>query len=164
MEKRVGARHGGGKLGVCGGAQQAPEMASEKQFKAWLTAFNSGDRATLLQFLEKNYPQRTKEIDDVLGFREMTGGFEFKKAVESAPTKFTALVKEKDSDQFANATMDVEEAEPHRIKRIELRACPTPTEFKTARTSENEVIAGVKKLAEDRAAADKFSGAVAIST
>lgn len=145
-------------------AQQTPEGAAEKQLKAWMAAFNGGDRATLLQYLEKNYPQRANDIDGVLQFRAMTGGFELKKVESSEATKLTALLKEKDSDQFARLNMEVEEAEPHRIKGfVDLRACPTPAEFKQARMSESEVVAGVKKLAETRAAEDKFSGAVAIS-
>ncbi|HLK03120.1 MAG TPA: serine hydrolase domain-containing protein [Candidatus Acidoferrum sp.] len=142
------------------GQQSTP---AERQFQGWLTAFDSGDRATLLAFYEKNYPLRVKDIDGAMNFREMTGGFELKKIEESAPTKLTALVKEKESDQFARLTMEVEEAEPHVIKGVDLRACPAPAEFKTARLSESEVVSGVKKLAEERAAADKFSGAIAIS-
>jgi CubicO group peptidase (beta-lactamase class C family) len=145
-------------------AQQVPDTAAGKQFSAWLAAFNSGDRTTLLQYLEKNYPQRVSEINGVLQFRAMTGGFELKKVESSEATKLTALVKEKDSDQFARLSLEVEEAEPHKIKGVvELQACPTPAEFKQARMSESEVAAGVKKLAETRAAEDKFSGAVAIS-
>ncbi|HET9803560.1 MAG TPA: serine hydrolase domain-containing protein, partial [Candidatus Acidoferrum sp.] len=136
---------------------------AEKQLQAWLAAFNSGDRATLLQFLEKNRPERAKQIDDVMEFRNMTGGFELKKIEEVSATEVTALLKEKDSDQFARLTMEVQEAEPHQITKAELRAGPVPAEFKIARTGESEVIEGVKKLAADRATADKFSGAVAIS-
>jgi D-alanyl-D-alanine carboxypeptidase len=143
--------------------QPQQDTPAAKQFAGWLAAFNSGDRATLLQFLEKNYPERAKDIDDVLGFRAMTGGFELKTVEASEPTKFRALVKEKDSDQFARLEMEVGEAEPHQIKGVDLRACPTPAEFKQARMSESEVVAGVKKLAEGRAAEDKFSGAVTIS-
>jgi len=151
-------------FGFAAAAQQATEGAAEKQFKAWLEAFNSGDRATLLQYFEKNYPQRANDIDGVLQFRAMTGGFELKRVESSEATKLTALVKEKDSDQFARLSMEVEEVEPHKIKgSVELRACPTPAEFKQARMSESEVVAGVKKLAETRAAEDKFSGAVTIS-
>ena len=145
------------------GQQAKVESAAEKQFGAWLAAFNSGDRATLLQFLEKSYPKRVPEIDGVMGFREMTGGFELKKPEEITATRFSALMKERDSDQFARLTMEVEEAEPHQIKGVELRACPTPAEFRVARLSESELISGVRKVAEERTAADKFSGAVAIS-
>lgn len=147
-----------------GAAQQKQDSAAEKQLLAYLAAFNSGDRATIQQFLEKNYPGRAKQIDDVMEFREMTGGFELKNTESSTPTKVTALLKEKDSDQFARMVMEVEEAEPHQIKGVvDFRAMPTPREFKVARISEAEVIAGVKKLAEERTAADKFSGALAIS-
>jgi CubicO group peptidase (beta-lactamase class C family) len=143
--------------------QQAPDTAAGKQFSAWLAAFDSGDRATFEKYLEKNYPQRANDIDGEMSFRGMTGGFEFEKAEESTPTKFTALVKEKESDQFARATMEVEESEPHRVKELQLRTCPTPAEFRVARMSEGDVVAGVKKIAEERSAADKFSGAIAIS-
>lgn len=37
--------------------QAAPDSAAEKQFTAWLNAFNSGDRATLLYYFEKNSPE-----------------------------------------------------------------------------------------------------------
>lgn len=146
---------------VAGQAQEGTPAG--RQFAAWLAAFDSGDRATLLAFFEKNYPERVKQIDDVMEFRAMTGGFELKKTEQSTLTKYAALVKEKDSDQFARLTMEVDEAEPHKIKGVELRACPTPAEFKVARMSESDAIAGIKKLAEERAAIDKFSGAVAIS-
>ena len=148
---------------VAGGSAGQQGTEAEKRFRAWLAAFNSGDKATLLQFLEKSYPTRAKDIDGMMEFREMTGGFELKKSEEATATKFVALLKEKDSDQFARITMEVQEAEPHQITKVELRAGPTPPEFKIVRTSEGEVIAGVKKLAEERTAADKFSGAVAVS-
>src|ERR1051325_2305182 len=99
-------------LAACGCfAQQAPDTAAGKQFAAWLEGFNSGGRATLLPYLEKNYPQRAKDSDGMLQFRAMTGGFELKKVESSEATKLTTLVKEKDSDQFARLTMEVEEAE-----------------------------------------------------
>src|SRR6476660_8975145 len=55
-------------VALAGIAQQVPDTAAEKQFSAWLAAFNNGDRATLLQYLEKNYPQRVGEIDGVMEF------------------------------------------------------------------------------------------------
>jgi D-alanyl-D-alanine carboxypeptidase len=149
-------------LGFAALAQQG-QGAAERQLSSYLMAFNTGDRATLLQFLEKSFPARAKDIDGVLDFREMTGGFEIKKTESSSPTKVTVLLKEKDSDQFARMTLEVEEAEPNQIKGVDFRAIPAPPEFKTARASEEDVIAGTKKLAEERATSGKFSGAVAIS-
>jgi hypothetical protein len=59
-------------------AAQAPAAtpAAEQQAKAWLAAFNSGDRATLLEYLKTNRPSDADHIDGLMGFRGMTGGFD----------------------------------------------------------------------------------------
>lgn len=151
-------------LGFAAFAQQSEVGAAQKQLMEYLTAFNSGDRATIQQFLEKHYPARAKQLDGFLEFREMTGGFELKKIENSKPTKVIAILKERDSDQFARMIMEVEEAEPHQIKgNVDFRTIPTPPEFKIARMNESDVVAGVQKLTEEKTAAGKFSGAVAIA-
>jgi CubicO group peptidase (beta-lactamase class C family) len=148
---------------VWGVPPQFPDTPAAHQFSAWLAAFNSGDRPTLRQFFEKSYPDRLKDLDDEMGFRAETGGFEFQKTEESAATHFSCLVKERNSDQFARAVMDVEAAEPHRITRMELRAIPRPSESAAPRGSEGEMLAALRaKLAED-AAADRFAGAVLVA-
>jgi D-alanyl-D-alanine carboxypeptidase len=146
-----------------GASQQADVPAAEKQFHAWLAVFNAGDRADLREFLGKNNTDPADHVDDLLRFRDMTGGFEFKKTEESAPTKYVALLKEKDSDTFVRATAEVEQAAPHRIKGLQILATVTPTEFQVAPMAEHDAIAAVKKLAEEQTGSDKFSGAVAIS-
>src|SRR6266498_1472321 len=80
---------------------QLPATPAGRQFSAWLAAFNNGERAVLRQFLEKNHPARVKDLDEELGFREETGGFELKKVEESTATRITGLVKERGSEQFA---------------------------------------------------------------
>ena len=112
-----------------------PDTPAARQFGAWLEAFDSGDRAKILDFLQKNYPSRAGEIDKEMGFRRMTNGFDFKKAEESAPTKFTGIVKERDSDSFARFVLEMEAAEPHHIKSLDLRLILTPAEFATPRMS-----------------------------
>ena len=47
-----------------------PDTPAARQFSAWLDAFNSGDRAALQKFLEKNFPARAAEINDEMGFRQ----------------------------------------------------------------------------------------------
>ena len=71
---------------------QFPDTPAAHQFAAWLDAFNSGDRTALSQFLDKNYPTHQGSVDDQMNFRQRTGGFEFKKAEESTPTRFTCLL------------------------------------------------------------------------
>ena len=143
--------------------QQTDATAAERQFQAWLAAFNTGERAVLQEFLQKNFPDRAAHVDDELRFREMTGRFELKKTEENEPTKYSALLKERDSDTFVRVVMEVEEADPHRIKSAQIRMTATPPEFRVTRMGEEDAVAAVKKRVDEAVALDKFSGAVAIS-
>jgi D-alanyl-D-alanine carboxypeptidase len=144
---------------------QAPSAvpAAEQQARAWLAAFNTGDKETMKAFLEKNRPSDVEHLDGLLGFRERTGGFEVEKTEESSATRYAVLVKEKDSDQFARLVLEVEPGEAHRISKLELRAIPRPAEFAIARESEAAAIAGLRQWLETDTAAGKFSGAVLVA-
>ncbi len=137
--------------------------AAEQQTRAWLAAFDSGDKDTLKVFLEKNRPSALEHLDDELGFRARTGGFEFVKTAESTPTRFVALLKEKDSDQFARITVEVEPEAPHRITKMDLWAIRRPAEFAIPRVSENEAVVSLKQHLETDTAADRFSGAALVA-
>lgn len=137
--------------------------AAELQANAWLAAFNSGDRPTFLDFLQKYRPSAVEHIDGLLAFRARTGGFERIKTEESTPTRFAALVKEKESDQFARLQVEVEPEPPHRITRLDLNAIPRPAEFAIPRVSESEAITLLGKHLQDDAAADRFSGAALVA-
>ena len=140
-----------------------PDMPSARQFAAWLEAFNSGDRAKLLEFFQKNNPSHAGEIDGELGFRRMTGGFKFMKAEESTPTRFTGIVRERESDTFARFAMEVEAAEPHHITKFDLEQIPIPAEFAPPRLGQDEALAALRAELEKRAASDSFAGAVLIA-
>jgi D-alanyl-D-alanine carboxypeptidase len=137
--------------------------AAEQQTKAWLTAFDSGDRNTLLEFLKKYRPSSVEHIDDEMGFRAQTGGFELIKQEESTPTRFTALLKEKESDQFARIQVEVEPEEPHKISKLDLRAVSRPAEFAIPRVSETDAIAQLRKRLREESASDKFSGVALVA-
>jgi D-alanyl-D-alanine carboxypeptidase len=136
---------------------------AERQFTAWLEAFNSGDRTKFQAFLDKNYPEQAKQIDGILRFRGMTGGFELKKGEKPDGTKFSGILKERDSDQFARFEIEVEAAEPHRITKLDLQAIPTPAEFALPRLGEEQAIAALRSEIERRTAADRFAGAVMVT-
>ena len=146
-----------------GPQSQFPDTPAAHQFAGWLEAFNSGDRAKLLEFLQKNNPARAGEIDGALGFRRMTGGFEFKKAEESTATKFTGIVKERDADTFAHFALEVEAAEPHQIKSLDLRQIPIPAEFALPRQNQDAALAALRAELDKRVAADSFAGAVLVA-
>jgi CubicO group peptidase (beta-lactamase class C family) len=149
----------------CGQASlpSLPETPAAKEFGAWLEAFNGGDRATLQKFFENHAPEQSRNLEQQMNFRRMTGGFEFKKTEESTPVRFTAIVKEKESDQFARMTFEVDAANPEHITRIEMRAIPRPADFPLPRLSESEALAALHGEIEKRVKDDKFSGAAAIS-
>jgi CubicO group peptidase (beta-lactamase class C family) len=141
----------------------APDTPAARQFTAWLEAFNSGDRAVLLKFLQTNHPSSAADIDGEMDFRHQTGGFEFKKYEECGPTKCSGIVKERGSDQFARFTIEVDAAEPHQITKFGLQAIPTPAEFAMPRLSEAEALTALRGRLEKAVAADEFSGAVLVA-
>jgi D-alanyl-D-alanine carboxypeptidase len=148
---------------VPGAAQtQLPDTPAAHQFSAWLETFNRGDLDAYRDFLQKNYPSALDRLGNYMGFREMTGGFDFKKLEESTPTKLTALVQERGSDQMARVTLAVEAADPHHITSLDLRAIPRPAEFALPHLSQSDVIAAAKKNLEHEVATDHFSGAVLV--
>jgi D-alanyl-D-alanine carboxypeptidase len=150
-------------LCVAAVAQTVPDTPAGHQLSSWLAAFNSGDRATMLDFLQKNEPQRAGDIDREMGFREQTGGFDLKKVEDCGATECAALLQERASDQFAHMVVKVDSAEPHAIQSVELRAIPRPAEFAIARMTEADALKAFREDLDKAAAADKFSGAALVA-
>src|SRR5208282_3108804 len=141
----------------------ARALPSFHQFSAWLAAFNTGDQAQYRQFLANNFPSRVTDLDQDMNFRSRTGGFEFRKLEQGSATRVSGLVQERDSDQFARFSLEVEAAEPHHIVSLGLQAIPRPAAFPIPRLTESEAIAAVKALVEKNAAADRFAGTVLLA-
>ncbi|SRR6266567_1084311 len=119
---------------ICAAQTQLPDTPAGHQGAAWLEVFNTGDREIYRDFLQKNFPSRAEHVDQEMGFREMTGGFELRRVEESTPTKLVALVQERRSDQFARLTVEVEATEPHHIVNMDLRAIPRHPRSSPCRT------------------------------
>lgn len=112
----------------------AAETPAAGQFAAWLAAFNTGDRSALVAYHQDCFPydvasEDVAGIDREFGLRKHTGGFVLKKSESRTPSSIVSVLKEKGSDQFARATMEVEATEPHRVIRFEIHPIPTPDEF-----------------------------------
>src|SRR2546421_1319166 len=147
----------------CLGQGAVPDTPAGQKFAAWLEVFNRGDREAYKQFLEKNYPSGVQRADQAMAFREMTGGFDLKKIEPSTPDTQFALLQERNSDQFARLTLDVESAEPHLIVSLGLMAIPRPPEFPLPHLSESDLIAALRHKLDDDAAAGRFAGAALIA-
>jgi D-alanyl-D-alanine carboxypeptidase len=147
----------------CGAQPQFPDTPAARQFAAWLAAFNDPDPAAFQKFSEKNFPKRRGAGDQDRDFRKQTGGFDFIKAEESTDLRFTGLVKERNSTQYARFVVEVEGAEPHLISNMGLRAIDNPNEAPPARMSESDLLAALRAKLDQEAAADQFSGAVLLA-
>jgi D-alanyl-D-alanine carboxypeptidase len=140
-----------------------PKTPAGEQFSAWFAAFNSGERAQLETFRSRFAKPEEHKIDGALAFRQQVGGFDLKKVDESSPTKLSVLVQERNSDQFARITIEVEAADPYKVTRIDLRAIDRPTEFALPRLSQPDLLVALRAKLEKDSVADKFAGAVLLA-
>ena len=72
-------------------AAQFPTTPAGQQLSQLLAAFNSGDKDTMKNYLQVNFPDRLNKLDDDIRFREATGGFDFKKAEDSKPLRLVSI-------------------------------------------------------------------------
>jgi len=151
-------------VAACSSSKPSTPTAKDR-FDAWLAAFNAADRDKLQAFHTAYwpYPKDDPGVDGELGFRADTGGFEVKKVEAAAATHAVIVVKERDSDQFARATIDVEPAVPHKVSSFVMAIIPAPDGLGPPRTTEAEAIAALRAELDKLTAADKFSGAVMIA-
>lgn len=140
-----------------------PKTPAGEQFSAWLAALNSGDRAQMEEILGHFKDRGDREVNGMMRFRQTTGGFDVKKIEESAPLRVSGLMQERDSDQFARFTMDVEAEASHKITRFDVNAIPRPAEFLVERMSQEALLAALREKLEKDSAADKFAGAVIVA-
>src|ERR1700688_934062 len=141
-----------------------PDTRAGHAFQGWLAAFNGGDSAAYREFVQRNWPAGGKYLDRDLHFREMTGGFDLKNVdASSTPTKFVALVQERNSDQFARLTVDVDAADPHHVAELQVRAIPRPPECALPHMSAPDLTAALREKLQNDAAADRFAGAVVVA-
>jgi D-alanyl-D-alanine carboxypeptidase len=142
---------------------EIPKTPAGAQFSAWLTAFNTGDRAQMETVVSHFAQADDRRLDGMVNFYQRTGGFDLKKIEDSTDTKITALVQERDSDQMARFEMEVDRSEPHKITRWGARVVSRPPEFALPRMTQDELVAALRtKLGKDTAAGS-FSGAVLLA-
>src|SRR5690242_15256371 len=82
------------------------ETPAERQFDAWLTAFNAGDRDGLVAYHQQHFPYEVASddvhgIDREFGLSQGTGGFDLKKPEHPTSTSIVVILKERRRDQFA---------------------------------------------------------------
>ena len=99
-----------------------PDRPAGATLKAWLQAFNSGDRAQMEAYCAKYDPKQT--ADGMMGFRNMTGGFEVVQILKAERLHLEYLVKDRNSETRAVGTLDVKDGNPAVVVQAGLRALP----------------------------------------
>ena len=139
---------------------QAAQGPAERQFRAWLSTFNTGDRAKYEAFLSAHFPSRAARVDGDMGFFLRTGGFDIRKVESVTATRIACLVEERGWGNLARAVVEVEAAAPHRILSLSVDLAPRPADMAVHRLSEPELAGAVRAKVEAEAAKGGFSGAV----
>jgi len=139
------------------------DSPAERQFRAWLAAFNAGDRATYESFLREQFPAGADRVDGYLDFFERTGGFDLRRVESATAATITGLVQERAWEQVARAVMEVEPTPPHRIVRLAVNLVPRPADLALRRLGEAELAGAVRAKLDAVAAQGRFSGAVLVA-
>ncbi len=141
-----------------------PTTPAGTVLSAWLEAFNSGDRARVASYLAKYEPDHKDRVDALMNFRDQTGGFALIRIEKSEPLHLEALVKERESSNFALLQLDLSSTEPPVVKGLGLHVVPRPPDEPVIpRLSLEEVVKALDVLAAELTSKDKFSGDVLIA-
>jgi hypothetical protein len=99
-----------------------PDTPAGHALQTWLDVFNSGDRSRVQEYVKKYNP--TESVDEMLGFREHTGGFELQGVDKSAPLQIRFHMKEKASPTVAVGTINLKDADSGVISSFLMNAVP----------------------------------------
>jgi retinol-binding protein 3 len=102
-----------------------PDGPAGRTLKAWLTAFNSGDRGQMEAYCRTYDPKQA--ADGMMAFRNMTGGFEIVQILKAERLHLEFLVKERNSETRAVGTLDVKDGDPAVVMQAGLRVLPAGT-------------------------------------
>ena len=122
--------------------------------KHWLTTYHSARDADLKAFAQRY--MGNSDIAFALDTREETGGFSLVKIQTDEPLKLTALIRERLSKALWQVTMT--RTSPGALPLERLRYRPVPM------SSQADALAALDAFATRLAAADHFSGVLAVST
>lgn len=130
---------------ACGLAQTTiPDTAAGRTLRAWLDAFNSGDRARIETYVKTVDPSQS--VDGMISFRNQTGGFELVGIESSEPLHIRFRVREKGGSTAALGNLAVKDGQPPTVETFSIRALPpgvAPVNVTLDAALRKQVIAGV---------------------
>lgn len=99
-----------------------PDSPAGKVLRAWLDAFNSGDRAKMEAYIKTLDPQQS--VERMMGFHDQTGGFDLLGIESSEPLLIKFRVKEKASPTVGIGSIQLKDAQSGVVESFNLRAIP----------------------------------------
>ena len=99
-----------------------PDTPAGKVLRAWLDAFNSGDRAKVEAYIKTFDPQQS--VERMMGFHDQTGGFDLLGVESSEPLLIKSRVKEKASPTVGIGSIQVKDAQSGLVESFNVRAIP----------------------------------------
>ena len=99
-----------------------PDTPAGRVLRAWLDAFNSGDRAKVEAYVKTFNPKDSAER--MMSFRDQTGGFDLLAIESSEPLLIKFRVKEKASATVGIGSIEVKDGQPPTVENFGLRAIP----------------------------------------
>jgi len=116
---------------------QIPETPAGRLFLAWQKAQDSGDRATIQQFIEKSMAWGRAEQE--LAIHNQTGGFDVRKVEQSSDTGLVVLAQERGGGrQFMRISLNVAAADPNQIAGIRIQPTQPPPELAPPKLTASE--------------------------
>src|SRR6266498_884006 len=123
-----------------------PDTPAGKALRAWLDAFNSGDRAKVEEYIKTFEPQQSAER--MMGFHNQTGGFDLLAIEGGVPLLIKFRVKEKAGATIAIGSIQLKDAQSGVVEGFNLRAIPPGAVIENVKVESAErqrVIDGVAK-------------------
>lgn len=99
-----------------------PDTPAGRTLRAWIDAFNSGDRAQIETYVRTVDPSQS--VEGMISFRNQTGGFELLSIESSEPLHIRFRVKEKGGSTTALGNLLVKDGQPPTVETFGLRALP----------------------------------------
>jgi CubicO group peptidase (beta-lactamase class C family) len=156
-----------------------PPTPAGKRLEAFLSAFNTGDRAALRSFFEQSMeasPDEPSAVDDItnryLGLYQQSRGLIVRKIRESSPARIRAVVQARSTGVWSEIAIFItakppkydEAVSPFKIVGMGFGTTAAPEELLDRnKLSAREIRARVDSLLNTLVAADSFSGVVYVA-
>jgi D-alanyl-D-alanine carboxypeptidase len=128
--------------------------------RRWLAAFNDADASAYPAFVRRHIPGLIPFLDEDLGVREASGGFNLMRREDSGLRETTAWLRDRNWDRFSKAVLTIGDAG---IDDLSFAGAPDPAGFSIRRMGEQSALRALQAKIRTEAASGRMSGAVLVA-